>query len=53
MKNFVILVNQINQVQRIIAETKNANETKQNKIIKKTIQLLYFYSSCESQHNVL
>jgi len=33
--------------QSIIADAKKANEVEQNKIIKKAIQLLYFYSSHE------
>ena len=53
MKNSVILADQIDQAQRIIAEAKNANKVKQNKAIEKAIQLLYFYSSCENQHNAL
>jgi len=53
MKNFFVSVNQMIQTQKIIAETKNVNEIKQNKIIEKIIQLLYFYSSHENQHNAL
>ena len=53
VKNSVISVNQIDQAQRIIAEAKNANEAEQNKIIEKIIQLLYFYSSHESQCDIL
>ena len=41
------------QIQKIIIEAKNANEIKQNKVIEKIIQLLYFYSSHEDQHNIL
>src|SRR2546429_6032479 len=39
--------------QSIIADAKKANEVEQNKIIKKVIQLLYLYSSCEDQYNAL
>ncbi len=47
MKNSSVLINQMIQTQRIIAEAKNADEIKQNKIIEKIIQLLYLYSSHE------
>ena len=53
MKNSSVSVNQMIQIQKIIAETKNTNEIKQNKVIKKIIQFLYFYSSHENQHNAL
>ena len=53
MKNFFVSVNQMIQIQRIIVEIKNTDEIKQNKIIKKTIQLLYFYSSYKDQHDAL
>ena len=53
MKNSVISADQIDQAQRIIAEAKNTNEAEQNKAIEKAIQLLYFYSSCENQHDAL
>ena len=48
VKNFSVSVNQMIQTQRIIAETKNADEIKQNKTIEKIIQFLYFYLSCEN-----
>ena len=41
------------QTQKIIADAEKADEIEQNKIIKKVIQLLYFYLSCENQYNVL
>ena len=53
MKNSVISADQIDQAQRIIAEAKNTNEAEQNKAIEKVIQLLYFYSSHENQHDAL
>ena len=53
MKNFFVSVNQMIQTQKIIAETKNADEIEQNKIIEKTIQLLYFYSFHENQCDIL
>ena len=49
----IILTYQITSTQSIIANTKKANEVEQNKVIKKVIQLLYFYSSCEDQCNTL
>ena len=53
MKNSSVSVNQMIQIQKIIAEAKNANKIEQNKAIEKTIQLLYFYSSCENQCDAL
>ena len=53
MKNSSVSVNQMIQIQKIITETKNTNEIKQNKIIEKIIQFLYFYSSCEDQYDAL
>ena len=41
------------QAQRIIVDAEKEDYIKQNKVIKKTIQLLYSYSSCKNQHNAL
>ena len=49
----IVSINYVAQTQRIIANTKNINKVKQNKTIKKVIQLLYLYSSYENQHDAL
>ena len=53
VQTHVILVNQMTQAQKIIVDAEKENYIKQNKVIKKAIQLLYSYSSHKDQHNAL
>ena len=54
MKNLsIVSADQVAEAQRIIAGVKDADEVKQNKVIEKIIQFLYFYSFCENQHDAL
>ena len=53
VQTHVILINWMTQAQKIIINAEKEDYIKQNKVIEKAIQLLYFYSSHENQYDAL